>query len=124
VETIVELLDSVKSNFPAVGAMADELHFRTFGEITTENAFSWFESLAGTINAEMAKEVPAKVHQQLFKYINGAFMSSSSKVRECIEVAFIENLFWRVPSMKCQPYWQQLPEALRKLYRDFHGTEP
>ena len=92
--------------------------------MTPSSAYSWFESLANALNEEMVKEVPASIHAPLLKYISGVFGTAGLKIRECIDVAFVENLFWQVPSNKCQPYWQQLPEDLRKLYRNFHQREP
>lgn len=123
-ETVVELFESARSRFPALSARADELHVRLFGEVAPSTAFSWFESLARALNEEMAKGVPARVHAPLFRFMSGSFVGSGPEVRECIDVAFVENLFWQVPSVRCRPYWQQLPEALRKPYRDFHRREP
>lgn len=45
-ETVAELLYAVRARFPAISARADELHIRTFEEVTPSTAYSWFESLA------------------------------------------------------------------------------
>nr|WP_316643356.1 hypothetical protein [uncultured Roseateles sp.] len=123
-ETVLELYDSVRAKFPGIRESADRVHARQWGEEDSEFAYIWFESLASAINLEMSREVDFAVREPLFLYISGAFPQASDPVRQCIDVAFVENLFWQVPSAKCAPYWEQLPPLLRRLYLDFHRREP
>jgi len=123
-ETVIDLFNAIRGKFPGISERADEIHIRLFGETDPKFAYSWFESLANVLNAEMSKEVEARVHAPLFSYISGSFGVASPEVRNCIDVAFVENLFWQVPGIKCAPYWQQLPPTLRKLYIEFHHHEP
>jgi hypothetical protein len=123
-ETVLELYNAVREKFPAIREKSDTIHVRNWGELNPEFAYSWFESLAHTLNGEMSRQVNFGVHEPLFNYISGAFPGASEPVRKCIDVAFVENLFWQVPSAKCAPYWERLPPRLRELYLDFHRREP
>lgn len=123
-ETAIELYGAVRAKFPAISAQADLLHVRRFGELSPTYAYSWFESLADALNEHMRADTPVQQHLPLFRYLNGVFFGAGPQVRACIDVAFVENLFWQVPHRECQPYWQQLPENLRQMYRNFHRREP
>jgi hypothetical protein len=48
----------------------------------------------------------------------------SAEVRNCIDVSFVENLFWQVPANRAEGYWQQLPGPLKQLYLQFHRRAP
>jgi hypothetical protein len=123
-ETVLDLYNAVRAKFPALRETADKIHVRQWGELAPEFAYSWFESLAYALNGEMSRQVDFSVHERLFGYISGVFPGAAEPVRKCIDVAFVENLFWQVPSAKCAPYWERLPPRLRELYLDFHRREP
>lgn len=123
-ETVIDLFNSIRGRFPSICEQADEFHIRLFGDVDPEFAYSWFESLANALNAEISRGVEARIHAPLFNYVSGSFATASPAVRNCIDSAFIENLFWQIPHIKCAPYWQQLPSALKKLYLEFHHREP
>jgi hypothetical protein len=123
-ETVIDLYNVVRDRFPAIREKADRIHVRQWGELDPEFAYSWFESLAYALNGEMSAQIDFSVHEPLFGYISGVLPSAGEPVRKCIDVAFVENLFWRVPSAKCAPYWERLPLRLKELYLDFHRREP
>ncbi len=123
-ETVLELHQAVKAKFPLLCRMADEMHLRRWGEFDPELSYAWFESLAQALNREMSRQIDARVHRPLLSYLSGVLPSASEPVRQCIDVAFVENLFWQVPQAKCRPYWECLPPRLRALYLDFHRREP
>ena len=124
VETVLNLYEAVREKFPTIRERADKIDVRQWGELDPEFAYSWFESLASALNGEMSKQVDFSVHEPLFRYISGVFPSAGESVRKCIDVAFVENLFWQVPSAKCAPYWERLPATLRELYLGFHRRKP
>ncbi|WP_459874025.1 DUF7674 family protein [Endothiovibrio diazotrophicus] len=47
-----------------------------------------------------------------------------AEVRNCIDVAFTENLFWQVKEENATPHWELLPSNLRDLHVGFHGRTP
>ena len=103
-ESILDLYSAVRENFPAIREKADKIHVRHWGELNPEFAYSWFESLAHALNEEMSRQVEFSVHEPLFDYVSGVFPGAGEPVRKCIDVAFVENLFWEIPSTKCAPY--------------------
>ncbi|WP_028102260.1 DUF7674 family protein [Pseudoduganella violaceinigra] len=123
-KTVLDLYNAVRSKFPAIRKKADTIHVRQWGEIDSEFAYSWFESLANALNAEMNRQVEFKVYEPLFVYFGHVLQNASEEVYRCIDVAFVENLFWQVSSAKCAAYWPQLPPAIRELYLGFHHREP
>ena len=94
------------------------------GNLDPDFAYSWFESLAKALNSEMLKGISLKTHEPVFNFINQALVGCSKEVRTCIDVAFVENLFWQVPSLKAELYWQELPQPLKELYVGFHHRTP
>lgn len=124
-DTVVELYQIVRKKFPLISAVADRFHEQRWGEYLDEGVeYAWFESLADALNQEMRKEVPYKVHEPFFELIAGATSKCSDAVHGCIDVSFVENLFWQVPSVKCKPYWRGFSPVLRRLYMEFHHREP
>lgn len=123
-ETIMELYQAVRERFPEITATADKEHINYWGSLDPEFAYSWFESLAKALNNEMLKGISFKTYEPLFSFINMALVGCGSKVHTCIDVAFVENLFWQVPGSKAEPYWQELPQPLKELYVGFHHRTP
>jgi len=120
----IDFYHRTRSEFPELTAMADREHVRVWGEVDEDTAFCWFESLAKALNQEMRNGVPSKGYNHLFRYFNDQYREGCNKVKECIDVSFIENLFWDVPSSKCETYWRDLPADLKDLYIEFHGKRP
>jgi len=125
VETVLDLYHQVRAKCGEISASADRFYEKRWGDTLDVGVeYAWFEALAEALNEEMRKEVSFSVHRQLFEFLSGAFSSSPEPVRKCIDVAFVENLFWSVPSAKGQPYWKQLPSRLSRLYLEFHHRSP
>lgn len=123
--TVADLHQDVRVRFPAMAAKADQDYQRLFeGCEPQENLYAWFESLANALNDDMRSEVPFRAHESLFLFMDGAASRNVEEIHKCVDVAFVENLFWSVPSAKASPYWAKLPQRLRKLYVDFHHREP
>lgn len=124
VESVLDLYREVRDRFPSATEKADAEHRRLTFEVDPEYAFLWFESLAKALNLDMAKGVPFKVHQPLITFFAKALSAGSDEVKECIDVSFVENLFWQVHTEKAQLYWQGLPRSLKELYIAFHRCGP
>ena len=123
-DTIADLYRVVRERYPEITVAADRIHGRTWGEPAPEFAYSWFESLANALNGEMNKGVDPGKYIKLFSLFSQTLQGCSPEVKECIDVAFVENLFWQVPGDKAEPYWAKLPASLKALYTGFHGRPP
>jgi hypothetical protein len=124
-DATVALYDRVRNDFPRIAASADRFHERRFGDALDVGVeYAWFEALADALNEDMRRGVPYAEHQNMCELLASAYTNGQSGVQQCIDVSFVENLFWQVPSTKAGPYWKKLPIALRQLYLGFHGREP
>jgi hypothetical protein len=123
-ETGVDLYNAVRDRYPEISEAADRAHAKTWGEPDPEFAYSWFESLANTLNSSMNKDINANSYMKLFSFFNQTLQGCAPEIKNCIDVAFVENLFWQVPSNKAEPYWAKLPASLKELYIGFHNRTP
>lgn len=121
---VESLYHEVRARFPAIAAKTDVEHILMFGELDIMFAYGWFENLANAINDEMRQGVGYATYAELFSYMSERELNGGGKVRNCIDVSFVENLFWDVPAPQCAPYWQPLPKNLKDLYLRFHGRVP
>ncbi|MCG8613048.1 MAG: hypothetical protein MI864_21260 [Pseudomonadales bacterium] len=122
--SVIHLYEEFRIKFPAIAEKSDSRHIKIWGNLDPEFAYSWFESLANTLNNEMSRGVPASKYAGIFRFILTQFQSGDAEVRKCIDVAFTENLFYQIEVEKIKPYWQILPKELKNLYVNFHGQEP
>lgn len=103
-EATLDLYNAVRSTFPEITAKADREHIRYWGELDSEFAYSWFQSLANTLNAEMCKGTNHENYSGLFIFISNNLENCTKEIHTCIDVSFTENLFWQVPGEKAAPY--------------------
>ncbi|QUM85559.1 hypothetical protein [Moritella sp. 28] len=122
--SILDMYNQFRDTFPEITEKADKEHIRLWSEIDPDLAYSWFESLANSLNNEMKKDVPAREYSDVFEFIRSHFMNGDKEVRNCIDVAFTENLFWQVKPENAKPYWDAFPNVLKELYVDFHARKP
>ena len=118
-----DLKAQVHEKFPQIASAADRRHARYWGDYPPEGAYSWFESLANALNDEMRDRVPAAVHLPLMRHLEGT-LDGSKEIHRCMDVAFVENLFWQVGGERAAPYWEVMPKRLRELYLGFHSRPP
>lgn len=118
--------DSIKERYPAISKKADAEYELLWGDFTDSEyySYSWFEALAHALNKEMSRRVPVSQYQELLYLISSSFESGDEDVRKCIDVAFVENLFWQVSRDKAVDYWGALPENLKSLFIGFHHINP
>ncbi len=123
---IDDFCQRIKKNFPDIAKKADQEYSRLYDDFNDEEFYSytWFETLANALNNEMTNEVIASTHSKLFKDISQEFMRGSEDIQKCIDVAFVENLFWEIPAKKARPYWSIFPDKLKQLYIEFHRKPP
>jgi len=123
-DTILEMYYKFREDFPELTEKTDREHTRLWGEVDPEFCYSWFGSLANTLNHEMSKEVEAIKYKNVFEFIRHEFHSGSDEIKNCIDVSFTENLFWQIKPEHALSYWQIFPEVLKELYVNFHGHSP
>lgn len=121
---ILEFYNETREKFPLITEKADREHIRIWDDLDPELAYLWFESLAKALNSEMSSEVSPIKYKGLFLYMSATFNDGDKEVRNCIDVAFTENLFWKISSVKAQPFWELLPSNLKDLYVNFHHRNP
>jgi len=114
----------IRDKYPGVTEIADKEHIQIWGDVDPEFAYSWFESLANALNKEMTEGVDAEKYKGLLNFISAHFQAEDEEVKNCIDVAFTENLFWQVPAVKAEVYWKILPDNLKELYVNFHRGVP
>jgi hypothetical protein len=125
VRDLTRLYLDVHARFAGLASRADQLHAEDDGwEPDPEDPYLWFERLSNAINQVMVRGEVRTDIQQLFAFISNAFLSGDEELYKCIDVAFVENLFWQVPVAQCDKYWSVLPDPLQKLYIGFFGRLP
>ncbi|MGH1486830.1 MAG: DUF7674 family protein [Cellvibrionaceae bacterium] len=122
--TVLEMYTEFRSDFPEISKKADKDFIDRFDELDPTLAYLWFESLANAFNMEMSNQVEPKKYQNCFDYFCRNYIDGSKTVKDCIDVALTENLFWRVSKEHAGPYWKMLPETIKELYVSFHGRIP
>lgn len=121
---LIELYKSVREKFPLISEKADALHERLWGHPEEEAAYVWFESLANALNLEMAAEVDPNEYVSLLKFLDGALGAGTDELCNCLDVGFMENLFFQISSIKAKPYWEITPRRLRDFHVAFHDRSP
>ena len=103
-ETVVDMYSAIRDRHPKLVAGTDKEHMRRWGEVSAATAYAWFESLAAFVNATMTPGIPSPDHVGLFVDLAKLYRTGSGDIRNCIDVSFVENLFWEVPSDKAAAY--------------------
>jgi hypothetical protein len=122
-DSILQFYRDTRQRFPAILEEADKVHLRLW-EVEDEWAIMWFESLAEMLNENMRKGARMDIADMVFDYMRERFATGSKEVQRCIDVSFVENLFWRVPPKHARIYWARMPDLLKKLYLGFHSKPP
>src|SRR5690554_4072719 len=121
-----EFCNSIKKQYPEISNKADIKYDKYWSRLVEMefSSYSWFEQLANAVNDEMAKEIPPEKYTSLMNYIGDEYNVGIAEVKNAIDVAFTENLFWQIPACKALPYWEKLPKNLQALYIGFHRYAP
>lgn len=124
--TLDSFCQKIKKRYPRTSRKADKLYNDYWNSLVQVpfSSYSWFESLANALNEEMKRKVPAENFLPLFKEISDELSKGQSEIVKAIDVAFVENLFWQVPSIESEPYWEIMPNNLKDLYVAFHRRKP
>ncbi len=113
-----------RERFPELTRAADARHIEAWDSIDDGTPYIWFESLAGAINDRMGDEEFDAELAPVFGYFDAKLRGGDSEVKTCIDVSFVENLFWRVAQRNSARVWPKVPKSLQTLYVGFHGRPP
>jgi len=122
-DPILQFYHETRERFPALVAETDRKHQATCG-VDDIYPYLWFEALANVLNATMRKGTGLDVAGKVFDDMRHRFATGGAEVRNCIDVAFVENLFDSVRPDDAQAYWARLPDLLKHLYLGFHARPP
>ncbi|WP_420475332.1 DUF7674 family protein [Noviherbaspirillum sp. ST9] len=123
-ETVKELFDATRTQFPELAEKTDNLHKQRYVDDELELNFLWFECLADVLNAEMTAHIPYENYANFFNFISDQLTESGREIYECIDVALVENLFFDVNAKHAKLYWDKLSKPIKELYLGFHGQPP
>lgn len=117
---------SIKNEYPDISKNADKLYDDYWNSLVEMefSAYSWFESLANALNEEMNRQACAVDYISLLTTISQSFVKGDDEVRNTIDTAFVENLYWKIPVDKATPFWDVMPNNLKALYIEFHNRTP
>lgn len=121
---VKEMSEDFRNQYPEITKAADTRHLEIWGRVEDEAAFVWFESLAYALNAQMGFPERGTDFPAIFNYFDTMLRAGSKEVKNCIDVSFVENLFWEVIPKNATPVWATLPKSLQQIYIDFHGRPP
>jgi hypothetical protein len=122
--SVVALHLSIRKGYKEISAKADTFHLRRYNSLDDGLEYLWFESLADAINDSMLTKQPSAYFLKLCQSLEQAYKYGDPAVKTCIDVAFVENLFWEVPIREAKPYWAVFPRTFQTLYTDFFGRPP
>lgn len=122
--SVLEMYRNFRKRFPKLTHAADARHINVWGSVDDETAFSWFESLAGAINDQMGAPEEGINLSSVFSYFDGQLQGADDEVRNCIDVSFVENLFWEVQPNSAVNVWDTMPKSMQQLYLNFHSRPP
>lgn len=123
-ESVFDLYDEIRTTMPDSFADVDRNHIKQWGSLSSDYTYSWFESLANAMNDDMRQKVRSDRYSRVVSFMENALKTATPEVYNCVDVSFVENLFWQVPPAKAEGYWAELPVPLQALYIAFHGRSP
>ena len=111
------------TKFPLDSNTADKVYINRGFEKKDEAYHVWFEAFAEVTNMYMKKRQTANVlkHFEFFMYHS---KNGTEVIKNCIDVSYVENLFWEINSETSKYYWSLLPKKLQELYFAFHHGMP
>lgn len=122
--SVLEMYHDFRRRFPEMAQAADTRHANIWDSVDDETVHSWFESLADAINDQIsAAEKDTDLHS-VFSFFDKQLQSSNIEVKNCIDVSFVENLFWEVLPSAAANAWDAMPNSMQQMYLKFHGQPP
>lgn len=121
---IKNMYDEFREQYPKLAEVVDIRHTEIWDSVGHETMFLWFETLSGALNDLMGIPEHQPQFDSIFQFFEKKFRTGDERVKNCIEVSLIENLFWEVRPENTGPVWAVLPKSLQQQYINFHGQPP
>ena len=122
--SVQDMYRDFRKQSPEVTRAADAKHIRIWDKVDDETAFGWFESLAAALNDKMGDQEQHADIMSIFRYFERKLQSRDDDVRRCIDVSFVETLFWQVKPEPAAKVWAMMPKPMQQLDLSFHGRAP
>ena len=122
-EEMKNFYEVTRIKFPHDSKIADEVYIDLGFEKEDEAYYIWFEAFSEVTNKNMKEQQTANVlkHFEFFMYHS---KHGTDVIKNCIDVSYVENLFWKVNPIISRYYWSLLQKPLQELYFGFHHGEP
>jgi hypothetical protein len=121
---VLGMYHDFRDRFPDITRSADAKHIEVWGSVDDETPYIWFESLAGAINDQMIASGEVTNLSSIFSFFDERLRGSDEKIKNCIDVSFVENLFWEVQPSSAAKAWDAMPHSMQQLYVGFHSRPP
>ena len=120
IDEIKSLVQLIRSQLPSASISADELMLERGYEVGDNLLYLWIEALADVTN----DLIQQKNEQEIIKHLvffSRQFEKVSEKVKNFIEVGYVENLMWNSAGELKKWAWPLFPENLKCLYAAMWG---
>jgi len=119
VMSVEQMYRDFRGHFPDIAVATDTKHQESvFYDDDQDFQPSWFETLAHELSDRMSVPDQREEIAAVFEYMDQRFRTGNDEIKNCIDVWFVENLFYSVPRQVSRLVWPMLPKNLQKLYMD------
>lgn len=114
-------VQGIRSGLPGAADRVDALMRERGWELEDVVDYLWVEALADVTNESIHQRDERSFLEQV-ELVARQYDRGSEPVRNCIDVAYAENLMWNLPDHDKKWAWSRLPENLKELYVAMWGT--
>lgn len=118
---IKAFIQVIRSGLPETANWADALLHERGWELEDVEDYLWVEALADVTNQSIHQRDERSFLGQV-ELVARQYDGGSKPMRNCIDVAYVENLMWNLPDHDKKWAWSRLPENLKKLYVAMWGA--
>ena len=114
-------IETVRKTLPRSSEHADGLmHQRGFNK--DDSCHLWIETFADVTNILIAARNRKEVTKH-FSFFSRQYLEGSEEIKNCIDVSYVENLFFDLPDEDKKWAWKLLSEDLKKVYVGMWGKQ-
>jgi hypothetical protein len=114
-DEISEFVQLIRSQFPLASTRTDQLMAERGFEIEDDLLYLWIEALADVTNEFIRQRSESEI-RRLFAFFSFRFDTENEKIKNCIEVSYVENLMFNAGTADAKWTWPYFPENLKRLY--------
>ncbi len=118
---ISDFVGLIRSQFPLASTRTDQLMVERGFEIENDLFYLWIEALADVTNEFIQQKSESEI-RCLFAFFSRRFDTENEKIKNCIEVSYVENLMFDAGNADAEWAWPYLPENLKRLYVAMWGS--